>query len=71
MARELERKGTWLSLTPESPVFDYLWLQVLFSEREIFFRKTANEGESQRWLKRLCPARPILSTVTSVPTFHL
>ena len=38
MARELERKGTRLSLTPESPVLDYLWLQVLFFEKEIFFR---------------------------------
>eukprot|EP00069_Balaena_mysticetus_P005448 bmy_18051T0 len=33
--------------------------------------KTAEDGESQRRLKRLCPARPFVSTVTSVQTLHL
>ena len=56
MARELERKGTWLSLTPESPVFDYLWLQVLFFEREIFSgRRQTKERARGGWRDCVLP----------------
>ena len=69
MARELERKGARLSLTPESPALDYLWLQVLFFEKEIFFRglEDSKRGREPEAAEETVSCQTAVSTVTSVP----